>query len=454
MPPLPPQPGSSTEPTAHRVPLSAGQERLWILDQMVPEGTYNVTECFRLTGALDVPALRGAAQALVARHDALRTCVDDEAGVPQGRVMPPDAVSIEATSHVARGEQELENLLTAAALRPFDLWDGPLLRVTSIRLSGKRSQYVVLLVMHHMAVDGWSGAILRREFWELYDAFACGRTPRLPELTAAYGDYVAWQQAWLDSEEAEEQLSYWCERLTPAPETVSFRAEAGAAPEPRPTEVVEFTLPPAAVQAVRDAGPVYGTTAFVVVLAGFAAALYQVARTDEFVVGTPVTDRPTAALEGVIGSFDNTVLLRIAPEPSATVREFVEHVRTVALHAFVNKEIPFQRVVRALGPARGGGAAPPLCNVAFSVEEAIDERWDVHGAEVAPHPWVFLPPARFDLTLMAELAGDTVTGRMYLDPARVPRRVAERLAHTTADVLTRLSTRPDSPLRAKENADD
>jgi hypothetical protein len=454
MPPLPPQPGLSTKPTARRVPLSAGQERLWILDQMVPEGTYNVTECFRLTGALDAPALRGAAQALVARHDALRTCVDDGAGVPQGRVIPPHAVSVEATSHVACGDEELEGLLTAAALRPFDLWEGPLLRVTDIRLPGARSQYVVLLVMHHMAVDGWSGAILRREFWELYDAFARGREPRLPELAASYGDYVAWQREWLDGEEAEEQLAYWCEQLTQAPETVSFRTAAGTAPEPGPTEVVEFTLPPAAAQAVRDAGPVYGTTAFVVVLAGFAAALHQVAQADECVVATPVTDRPTAALEGVIGSFDNTVLLRIAPEASATVREFVEHVRTVALHAFVNKEIPFQHVVRALAPTRGGSTAPPLCNVAFSVEEAINERWNVHGAEVVPHPWVFLPPARFDLTLMAELAGDTITGRLYLDPAHVPRRVAERLAHATADVLTRLSTRPGSPLRTKENTDD
>ncbi|MFI1868841.1 condensation domain-containing protein [Streptomyces jumonjinensis] len=452
MPPLPPHRSTPpTEPPVCPVPLSAGQERLWILDQMVPEGTYNVTECFRLSGVLDMPALRGAAQALIARHVALRTCVDDESGVPEGRIPPPDAVPVDVTTHMAAGEEELEDLLRTAALRPFDLGEGPLLRLTVIRPAGERNQYVVLLVLHHMAVDGWSGAILRREFWELYDAFASGREPRLPELTAGYSDYAAWQRSWLDGEEAGEQLAYWCEHLARAPETVSFGGEAAAAPEPRSTEVVEFALPPAAVQAVRDAGPVFGTTAFVVLLAGFAAALSQVAETAECVVATPVTDRPTAALEGVVGSFDNTVLLRIAPRPAARMKEFIEHVRTVALHAFVNKEIPFQHVVRALAPARGGGVAPPLCNVAFSIEEAIDEHWNLHGAEVVTHPWVFLPPPRFDLTLMAELAQDTITGRLYLNPARVPRPTAERLAQATADILTRLSTQPGSPLRTEEH---
>ncbi|MFG2091667.1 condensation domain-containing protein [Spirillospora sp. NPDC048824] len=445
-------PQSDHPPVAQRVPLSAGQERLWVLDQMVPEGTYNVTECFRLVGKVDESALCRAAEALVARHEALRTGVDDETGTPEGRLFAPHMVNVDVMSQVAADDEELQRLLTAAALQPFDLRDGPLLRVAHFRQSHAPDGHVILLVLHHISVDGWSGAILRREFWTLYDDFAAGRAPRLLPLSATYAEYVTSQRRWLDGDEAKEQLAYWRERLARPPELLSFAGGVAGTPEPRRTDVITFALPADAVRAVREAGPTFGTTAFVVLLAGFAAALTRVTEADEFIVGTPVTDRPSVALEGVIGSFDNTVLLRIAPAESFSIREFVEHVRTVTLDAFFNKEIPFQHVVRALAPVRErGGTAPPLCNVAFSVEETSEERWSVHGAQVMPHSWIFRPPARFDLTLMAELGGDTITGHLYLDPDYVPRPAAERLARATTDALTQLSGQPDSLLRVREN---
>ncbi|MER7395906.1 condensation domain-containing protein [Streptomyces sp. NPDC000151] len=434
--------------TDRQVPLSATQERLWLLDQLSPEGSYNVALCFELAGTLDEDALRRAVLSLTRRHEALRTRIEDtEDGLLVGRLTAPEAVEADIERTAADGPGEsLDTLLYEAALRPFDLLTGPLLRVRIVALPG--DVHIVLVVLHHGAFDGLSGPLLTRELWHLYDAHASGKAPDLPEPVGTYAAFAQWQRAWLDTPEAADQLAHWTRRLHDPPTALVL---GGPGPVPgAPAEtgraVVEFAFPPAAVRDVTAACDSLGATPFMVLLAAFTGALAHHTGAEDLIVGTSVTDRPAEEFEAVIGPFDNTLLLRVGTDGAPTAGQFVERVRDVAVDALLHKDIPFQHVVRALAPARGGSAAPALCNVAFSVEEKPQDPGPVHGAVVTAHPWLFVPPARFDLTLMIELSGEAMTGRFYFDPERIGEPALRAMADEVTALPNRFAHQPDSPL--------
>lgn len=432
--------------TGDPVALSATQERLWVVDQLAPEGSYNVALCFRLTGALDEAALHRAARSVARRHGALRTCFDDVMGVPSGRLTPPEDVRVDVEHAEADGPgHALDGLLHVAALRPFDLSSGPLLRLQVVTLPG--AVHLVLVVVHHGAFDGLSGPVLTRELWHLYDAFASCRDPALPEPAADYGDFARRQHDWLDGAEAAEQLAYWTRQLLDPPAPVNVPA-----PDLRPPSsdalsrgVVEFDLSPEAARATAQACADLGATPFMVLLAAFAASLARRTGTRDLIIGTPVTERPAAEFEGVIGPFDNMVLVRVDAAPAVTTGQFVEQVSDVTVQALLHKDIPFQHVVRSAAATRGP-AAPALFNVAFSVEEKPQDPGPVHGAVVRADPWLFLPPARFDLTLMVELSDGCFTGRFYFDPGRVGASALRLLADELAALLVRFAHEPDTAL--------
>ncbi|MBT2481658.1 condensation domain-containing protein [Streptomyces sp. ISL-94] len=433
--------------TADPVALSATQERLWVVDQLAPEGSYNVALCFRLTGALDGAALHRAAQSVTRRHGALRTRFDDTMGMPVGRLIPPDGVWVDVERAEADGPgRTLDRLRYEAASRPFDLSTGPLLRLQVVSLPG--AVHIVLVIVHHGAFDGLSGPILTRELWHLYDAYASGKDPALPELAAAYGDFARLQRDWLDGADAAAQLAYWTQQLLDPPAPLNITA-----PVPRPTStdeptrgVVEFDFPPDAAHATAQACADLGATPFMVLLASFAASLARHTGARDLIIGTPVTERPTEEFEALIGPFDNTLLVRIDAEPAVTAAQFVEQVSDVTVQALVHKDIPFQYVVRSVAPARGGSGAPALCNVAFSVEEKPQDPGSVHGAVVCADPWLFVPPARFDLTLMVELSESCFKGRFYFDPERVSESALRKLAEELAAMPVRFAYQPDSLL--------
>ncbi|WP_409473448.1 condensation domain-containing protein [Streptomyces sp. HC307] len=433
--------------TGDPVALSATQERLWVVDQLAPEGSYNVPLCFRLTGALDDAALHRAAQSVTRRHGALRTRFDDTMGVPSGRLTPPEDVRVDVKRAEADGRgRALDRLLYDAAIRPFDLSTGPLLRLQVVNLPG--AVHMVLVVVHHGAFDGLSGPILTRELWHLYDAYASGKDPALPEPSAAYGDFARLQRDWLDSADAAEQLTYWTQRLLdpPAPLHVTAPDLRPAFPDELSRGVVEFDFSLEAVQATARACADLGATPFMVLLASFAASLARRTGAQDLIIGTPVTERPAKEFEAVIGPFDNTLLIRLDAEPAATAGQFVEQVSDVTVQALLHKDIPFQHVVRSAAPARGESAAPALCNVAFSVEERPLDPGAVHGAVVSADPWLFVPPARFDLTLMVELSEGCFTGRFYFDPERVGESALRALAEDLVAMPVLFAREPDSPL--------
>ncbi len=224
------------EPTPRdgELPLSFAQQRLWFLDQLEPGNpAYNMPWAVRLRGALDVDLLRRSFDEVARRHEALRTTFAASEGRPVQVIAPEARPELERIdlSHEADAEREARRLAREEAARPFDLQNGPLLRLSLVRLA--EQDHLLLLTLHHIVSDGWSMGVLVREVAALYGAFARGEGSPLPELPVQYADFARWQRGWLQGEVLEEQLAYWRERLDGAPRRLELPAD-----RPRTTSVV------------------------------------------------------------------------------------------------------------------------------------------------------------------------------------------------------------------------
>ncbi|QRF56219.1 non-ribosomal peptide synthetase [Variovorax paradoxus] len=356
---------------ADRATLSFAQRRQWFLWRLDPASTaYHIAEGLRLEGALDVDALRLAFQALVARHESLRTVFragDD--GLAEQVVLPALVLEIPLVD-LSGAPEALRAGLAGEAARgvsrePFDLLRGPLLRVSVIRES--EQAHVLMVVMHHIVSDGWSMQILVDEFVAQYGAIARGDgAPRLPPLPVQYADYAAWQRRWLEAGERERQLAYWREQLGTEQPVLQLPVD-----RPRKSEggylaashAVE--LPAALAQALRRQTQERGTTPFMLLLAAFQALLHRYTGQEDIRVGVPVANRNRSETEGVIGFFVNTQVLRARVHDRLPFARLLESVREAALGAQAHQDLPFEQLVEALQPERSMGHSP-LFQVMFN----------------------------------------------------------------------------------------
>jgi hypothetical protein len=359
------------------LPLSFAQQRLWFIDQLEPgSAAYSIPQGMRLRGPLDVGVLRRALGEIVRRHESLRTVFRRAGGRPV-QVVVPDArarlpeVDLRALG-AAGGEAEARRIAAADAELPFDLARGPLLRAAVVR-PGERD-FVLLLNMHHVVSDGWSMEVLVRELSALYRAFSAGRPSPLAPLPVQYADFAAWQRAWLEGPVLERQLAYWRERLAGAPPVLELPTDR---PRPRvPGEAGgsrRFALPEETAAALRALSRREGTTLFMTLLAGWQALLGRYAGLDDVVVGAPVAGRDRVEIEGLIGFFVNTLVMRtdLSGEPDG--RELLRRVRETALGAYAHADIPFERLVEEIVPARSLSHTP-LFQVTFSLQNADGAR--------------------------------------------------------------------------------
>jgi natural product biosynthesis luciferase-like monooxygenase protein/amino acid adenylation domain-containing protein len=340
--------------------LSFSQQRLWFLDQLQPGATaYVIPAAIELSGPLDVRALERALAALVKRHEALRTTFVSVGGRPLQVVSEPGAWTLPVTD----GREHMGPLLREEASRPFNLARGPLFRARLYRLAPDR--HVLLLVMHHIVSDGWSMGILARELGHLYRRGASLPAPRLQ-----YRDYARWQREWLKGEALEALLAHWRSRLAGAPQVLALPAD-----RPRPAvennrgALYSFLIPSGLTDELRALGRREGATLFMTLLAGFAQLLGRYSGQHDFVVGTPVANRNRPELEEVVGCFVNIVLLRVDLAGAPSVSELIARLREVCLDAFAHQELPFDRLVEDLQPARDLGRNP-LFQVMFALHNA------------------------------------------------------------------------------------
>ena len=364
-------------------PLSFAQQRLWFLQRLEPgSAAYNVPFAARLTGVLDVAAMQRALQTIVDRHESLRTTFAEMDDAPVQVVAGSSSVSLPVVdlSRLPEPERELRRLMGKEARAPFDLEKGPLLRSRLLRLAPE--EHVLLLTVHHIASDGWSMGVLLRELAALYRAGVTGESVPLPELPLQYADYAVWQRRRFQSDKLERQLAYWKERLAGAPAALELpterpRSTASSGRAARAT----LALPRRLADDLKELSRREGVTLFMTLLAGFKILLARYSGQEDIVVGTPIAGRSHTELEGLIGCFLNTLVLRtdLAGEP--TFKELVARVRETALGAYANQELPFERLVEELQPARSLGHNP-LFQVLFQAGNTPGGALKLAGLEV------------------------------------------------------------------------
>ncbi len=332
-------------------PLSFSQQRLWFLDQLETNSPlYNVPAVMRLTGKLDVAALDCALQAIVARHEVLRSRFDCQSGIPRVTVTQEARFKL---IEVTQGTFEAAELWCREEVkRPFNLSGSePLLRAALVRIAP--NDHLLVLSMHHIVSDEWSLKVLFRELQEFYTARLESRQAALPVLSIQYADYTVWQRRSLDDEMMRDQLAYWTEKLGDSPPVTELLTDhaRGRAPTYNGRSLTQ-RIDPALKKLLDQLAANRQSTPFIVLLAAFMALVRHYTGIDDITVGTPIAGRSRIETEELIGFFVNTLLLRADLSGNPTFDEILQRVRGVALGAYAHQELPLEKLVEALKPER------------------------------------------------------------------------------------------------------
>jgi amino acid adenylation domain-containing protein len=352
-------------------PLSFAQQRLWFLDQLDPgQPYYNLPLALRLTGELDVPALSRALDTIVSRHEALRTTFSTKDGEPLQVIGPPRRLALERRdlSGVPEGEraERLRQILAEELGKPFDLGRDAMLRARLVRESDR--SHVLVLMMHHIASDGWSIGILLEELAAYYEANRSGSKPEMLALRIQYADYAVWQRDWLRGGVEETQLAYWKRRLEGTLPLLALSTDRTRPAQQTFSGGQERRLyPRRLVDALEKLSREQGATPFMTLLAAFLALLSRLSGQDDILIGTPIAGRNRAETEDLVGFFVNTLVVRGDLSGNPTFRDFLGRVRERCLEAYAHQDLPFEKLVEELHPERDL-AHPPLFQVMFAFE--------------------------------------------------------------------------------------
>ncbi len=372
--------------TGSPLPLSFAETRAWFLDQYDP-GTpaYTVSVTNRLRGPLEVTALRGALVEMVRRHESLRTRYVASEGEPRRVVDPPGSFELQHPLLEPTPGQDREaramQLLDGVASRPFDLAREPLFRAVLVSLAD--DDHLLLLAMHHIIADGWSLDILATELSSLYAAAAQGTPSPLAELPIQYADYAAWERAPAQTERLQRQLSYWKEELAHVPPLDLPTDHPRPPVQQTECDWLTFALDTALTNNLRALGREENCSLFMVLLGAVSILLGRHSGQQDFALGTPIAHRTRVETEPLIGFFANTLVMRVSLEGDPTVREILGRVREKTLSAYANQDVPFERLVEELRPARDLARAP-VCQVLIALQNVRGERLSLAGVEVSP----------------------------------------------------------------------
>ncbi|MEV7467346.1 amino acid adenylation domain-containing protein [Streptomyces kronopolitis] len=381
------------------VPLSFAQQRLWFLNRLDgAHGTYNISLGLRLTGDLDTAALGDALRDLVGRHESLRTVFPDRDGTPRQHVLLPQETSFALRESVTDADR-LRDELAAAAARGFDLSREIPLRAQLFTLGAQ--EHVLLLVLHHIAGDGWSLTPLADDLARAYAARRDGRPPQWAELPVQYADYALWQRALLGDEDdpdspAARQLAYWKDALAGLPEEIELPADF-ARPAVAGHEGAAHTtvIEPGLHRSLAELARAHGVSLFMVVQAALAALLTRMGAGEDIPLGSPVAGRTDEALDDLVGFFTNTLVLRTDTSGDPAFAELLRRVRETDLAAYEMQDLPFERLVEVCNPVRSL-ARQPLFQVMLAFQNTADARLALPGLSAQAEP-VGSATAKFDL---------------------------------------------------------
>ncbi|MFP2931860.1 amino acid adenylation domain-containing protein, partial [Pyxidicoccus sp. 3LG] len=438
VPSLPLQPLPRSPEGGDALEVSYAQQRMWFMDQLQPgQVAYNMPAALRLLGPLDVDALRRTFAEVVRRHEALRTTFVTREGRPLQLIHAAPAtwpLAVEDLSALEPSAREaaLQRRMSEEAHHAFDLARGPMLRTALLR-SGA-DEHVLVLCMHHIVSDGWSLGVLVREVGALYAALKQGREASLPALPIQYADYAAWERRVLEEQALAEQVEWWRSKLQDAP--VLELPTDHARPVTRSLRGAThfLTLPAELTAALEKVGQAQNATLFMVLMAGWQALLARYSGQRDFCVGTSVGHRNRPELEDLIGFFVNPVAMRARLDGDPTFSGLVRRVREEALGAFAHQDVPFDRLVEALGGERDMSRTPVFqaLFVLLNTELQAPSLPELQ-AQVLP---LATDTARFDLTLALMERGGVLEGQLEFSLDLFTPDTARRMVEHLVVLLT------------------
>ncbi|MGW4771331.1 amino acid adenylation domain-containing protein [Nocardia sp. NPDC004278] len=438
------------------IPLSLAQQRMWFLNRFDTDSSaYNIPIAVRLTGALDVEALRQAVADLVERHEILRTIYPQTDAGPVQLILPSDQAAPKLEIREVLPD-ELESAVIELTSTIFDVTSEVPVRVALFDIDGADGEYVLAMVVHHISGDGSSVAPLTRDLMMAYAARAAAAAPGWAPLTVQYADFSIWQREVLGSEDdpdslAAEQVAYWRDALAELPEQLDLPSD-----RPRPAAqtfaggTAEVRIDPETHRALIELARAEGATLFMVVHTALAVLLARLSGTDDIAIGTPVSGRGEAALDDLIGMFVNTLVFRTRVDAGATFAELTARQREADIQAFAHADIPFERLVEVLNPVRST-ARHPLFQVGLSFQNLEQSTLELPGLTISG-VGIDTQVAQFDLNLIvsdaydehgvpAGIAGQFVYARDLFDQATV-----EGFAERFVRLLGRIIAAPGSPV--------
>ena len=439
------RPALVRQPRPERLPLSHAQRRLWFIHQLQETTSeYNLTEALRLRGELDRRALERAINAIVERHEVLRTHFAEIEGEPGQIIVPhlPIEVPYKHFSSLAEAEkwERVTSAVRQEATEAFDLAHGPLLRLKLLKLG--EQDHILLRTLHHIISDAWSQNVFKQEFMVLYDAFRAGEENPLQALQLQYADFALWQRSWLDDRAVAQELDYWRKQLAGIPEQLDLPRD-----RPRPAfqtfvaDVYSLIVPSARMKLVKHVSKSNDATLYMTLLAAFALLLQRHSGETDIVIGSPVANRSGPQLEQMIGFLVNTLVMRVRVNPLQSFQKLLRSTRDTALEAFQHQDLPFERLVEEVAAQRSLSTTP-IFQVLFGLHHAPLRVQRLKGIEVEP---VAIPDqwVRFDVELHAfESEQQTEFYWMYNRDLFDQWRMA-RMANQYARLLEQIANAPD-----------
>jgi amino acid adenylation domain-containing protein len=437
-----------------RFPVSFSQLREWILDQLEPGNpAYNIPGGLRVEGPLDLAVFTAAVNEIVCRHEALRTTFAAERSSEPVQVIAPalqvsvPLVDLQGLPEAVR-TAESRRLTSLLQRLSFDLAHGPLIRLGVLRLAPR--DHIALFTLHHIVSDGWSLSLFLREVFLLYQAFSLGQPSPLPELPVQYADYAVWQRGWLQGEVLAEHRDWWRRQLAGAPPLLTLPTD-----HPRPplqtfrgasVPVVLETGGTGLLGSIRAFAHAEGASLFMVLLAGYQALLARYSGQDDVSVGTYTGSRRRSELEGLIGFFINTLVLRSDLGDGPGFRALLRRVRETALGAFGHQELPFEKLLDLLEVRRDLSHAP-LFQALLVLQNYPAETVEVPGSEVRLSGLTFPGDhTDFDLSLWLWESVEGVSGKLEYNRDLFEAATAERMARHLLALLQGAVRDPETPV--------
>ncbi|HVF90037.1 MAG TPA: condensation domain-containing protein, partial [Blastocatellia bacterium] len=342
-------PAISPVPRDGGLPLSFAQHRMWFLHQLDPESAaYHITTAIKFKGELNVSALERSLNGIIGRHEVLRTTFSWADGQPAQVIAPAMSINLPVVDLSEIGEEEraaeIRRLSIDEARMPFDLERGPLCRVTLLKAG--REEHVMLGTTHHIVYDGWSVGVFTKELAAFYESSISGKALDLPELSAQYADFACWQRQWLTGEALEAQIRYWKEQLGDSSIALNLPSD-----RPRPAlqtyrgRARSLELPSDLSSSLQALSVREGVTLFMLLLAALKALLFRYTGQGDIRLAIPVSNRNHPEIEGLIGFFSNTLVLRTEIGDDPTFLELLQRERKVVLGALAHQDLPFEKLV-------------------------------------------------------------------------------------------------------------